>query len=166
MRELNEFQRIRKQQIELENQFSMNRIQTNSLNEINNKVGENQINTQRSNNNYNENNNNNTNLNVSLFPQATLLDLDAFACDDNLFDWHFTIRGLDESDYEGGLYHGRIILPPSYPHKPPDIMLLTENGRFELNTKICLSITSYHEQQVSGEKVPTTLERKSVSIHY
>lgn len=27
-----------------------------------------------------------------------------------------------------------------------DIMLMTPNGRFELNKKICLSITGYHDE--------------------
>ena len=44
---------------------------------------------------------------------------------DNLFEWHFTLRGPDESDFVGGVYHGRIILPPEYPMKPPSIILLT-----------------------------------------
>lgn len=45
--------------------------------------------------------------------------------DDNLFEWHFTVRGPSDSDFEGGVYHGRISLPPEYPLKPPSIMLLT-----------------------------------------
>ena len=66
--------------------------------------------------------------------------------DDNLFEWHFTFRGPDGSEYEGGFYHGRITLPPEYPMKPPSIMLLNPNGRFELNKKICLSISGYHPE--------------------
>lgn len=30
--------------------------------------------------------------------------------------------------------------------RPPDVVLLTPNGRFELNKKICLTITGYHEE--------------------
>ena len=44
---------------------------------------------------------------------------------DNLFEWHFTIRGPADSEFDGGVYHGRIILPPEYPMKPPSIILLT-----------------------------------------
>ena len=44
---------------------------------------------------------------------------------DNLFEWHFSVRGPPDSDFAGGRYHGRIILPPEYPMKPPSIMLLT-----------------------------------------
>ena len=66
--------------------------------------------------------------------------------DDNLFEWHFTFRGSVDTEFEGGFYHGRIILPPEYPMKPPSIMLLNPNGRFELHKKICLSISGYHPE--------------------
>eukprot|EP00731_Ephydatia_muelleri_P032026 Em0023g533a len=66
--------------------------------------------------------------------------------EDNLFEWHFTIIGSKGTDYEGGRYHGRIILPTEYPMKPPSIILLTPNGRFELHQKICLSASSYHPE--------------------
>ena len=65
---------------------------------------------------------------------------------DNLFEWHFTIRGPKDSDYEGGLYHGKIKLPDEYPFKAPDLIFLTKNGRFETGKNICLSITSYHNE--------------------
>ncbi|XP_071800896.1 uncharacterized protein [Asterias amurensis] len=66
--------------------------------------------------------------------------------EDNLFEWHFTVRGPPDSDFQGGVYHGRITLPPDYPMKPPSIMLLTPTGRFEVNTKICLSISGHHPE--------------------
>ena len=66
--------------------------------------------------------------------------------EDNLFEWHFTVQGPADSDFESGRYHGRIILPPEYPMKPPSIMLLTPNGRFELNKKICLSMSAHHPE--------------------
>jgi ubiquitin-conjugating enzyme E2 J1 len=59
---------------------------------------------------------------------------------------HFTIRGADGTDFEGGIYHGRILLPPEYPFKPPHIILLTPSGRFETNTKVCLSFSAYHPE--------------------
>ena len=64
----------------------------------------------------------------------------------NCFEWHFTIRGGAGTDFEGGIYHGRILLPTDYPFKPPNIIFLTKNGRFEIGTKICLSISAYHEE--------------------
>lgn len=47
--------------------------------------------------------------------------------EDNIFEWHFTIRGPSDTDFDGGIYHGRILLPHEYPMKPPSIILLTVN---------------------------------------
>jgi len=66
--------------------------------------------------------------------------------EDNLFEWHFTVRGPPDSPFQGGFYHGRIILPTEYPMKPPSIIMLTPNGRFEINKKICLSISGHHPE--------------------
>ena len=66
--------------------------------------------------------------------------------EDNLFEWHFSVRGQSGTSFEGGIYHGRIIFPPEYPLKPPSVILLTPNGRFEVNRKICLSISSHHPE--------------------
>ena len=66
--------------------------------------------------------------------------------ENDMFEWHFTIRGAEGTDFEGGIYHGRILLPPDYPFKPPHIMFLTPSGRFETNTKICLSFSAYHPE--------------------
>nr|CAG8564827.1 3348_t:CDS:2 [Entrophospora candida] len=78
--------------------------------------------------------------------QDTCSDYTAQPLEDNLFEWHFVIRGPDSTEFEGGRYHGRILLPSEYPFKPPNLMLMTQNGRFELNKKICLSITGYHPE--------------------
>jgi ubiquitin-conjugating enzyme E2 J1 len=37
-------------------------------------------------------------------------------------------------------------LPPEYPFKPPHIMFLTPSGRFETNTKVCLSFSAFHPE--------------------
>ncbi|KAF8638519.1 hypothetical protein AX16_010501 [Volvariella volvacea WC 439] len=73
-------------------------------------------------------------------------DYSAAPLEDDIFEWHCTIRGPAGTEYEGGLYHFRILLPAEYPFRPPSIMMLTPNGRFELNTKICISFTNYHEE--------------------
>lgn len=70
----------------------------------------------------------------------------AHPIEDNLFEWHFTVRGPTGTEFEGGVYHGRILLPADYPMKPPNIILLTPNGRFETNKKICLSISGHHPE--------------------
>lgn len=68
----------------------------------------------------------------------------ASPCNDDLFLWHFTIKGQKGTPFEGGIYHGKIVFPARYPLAPPDIYFFTPNGRFETNTKICFSITSFH----------------------
>jgi ubiquitin-conjugating enzyme E2 J2 len=64
----------------------------------------------------------------------------------NLLEWHFVLEGAKGTDFEGGLYHGKLVFPPNYPFKPPSISMLTPNGRFAVNTKLCLSITDYHPE--------------------
>ena len=54
----------------------------------------------------------------------------AYPLEDNLFEWHFTIQGPPSTDFEGGIYHCRILLPPEYPMKPPNIILLTVSSTF------------------------------------
>ncbi|KAJ1909133.1 Ubiquitin-conjugating enzyme E2 J1 [Tieghemiomyces parasiticus] len=71
---------------------------------------------------------------------------EAAPLEDNLFEWHFTLRGQAGTDFEGGKYHGRIQLPVEYPFKPPSVIFLTPNGRFQLHKKICLSMTQYHPE--------------------
>ncbi|KAI0933907.1 hypothetical protein AcV5_005925 [Taiwanofungus camphoratus] len=73
-------------------------------------------------------------------------DYTAAPLEDDIFEWHCTLRGPPGTEFEGGLYHFRILLPTEYPFRPPSIMMLTPNGRFELNTKICISFTNYHEE--------------------
>ena len=59
---------------------------------------------------------------------------------DNLFEWHFTIRGPEGTEFEGGFYHGRIVLPSEYPMKPPSIILMTVScgGSYTLLILYCL----------------------------
>mmetsp|Transcript_22990 Transcript_22990/g.45870 ORF Transcript_22990/g.45870 Transcript_22990/m.45870 type:complete len:349 (+) Transcript_22990:246-1292(+) len=70
----------------------------------------------------------------------------AVPLEDDMFVWHFTIKGPQDTEFEGGVYHGLILLPPTYPLSPPNIMFTSPSGRFETNTKICLSISAYHPE--------------------
>ena len=49
---------------------------------------------------------------------------------DNIYNWHFTIQGPENTEFHEGLYHGQILLPYEYPFKPPDIIFMNKNGRF------------------------------------
>ena len=73
-------------------------------------------------------------------------DYAAAPLETDLFEWHFTLRGPPGSPYADGLYHGRIVLPPTYPLRPPSFRFLTPSGRFETNREICLSISGHHEE--------------------
>lgn len=74
------------------------------------------------------------------------LEFVAEALEDNIFEWHFVIRGPPDTEFEGGIYHGRILLPTEYPFKPPSFVMLTPSGRFEVGKKICLSISERHPE--------------------
>ncbi|KAI0552095.1 ubiquitin-conjugating enzyme/RWD-like protein [Xylaria curta] len=80
-------------------------------------------------------------LSNSPSPEYTAAPLDS-----DLFEWHFTLRGPPKSAFAEGIYHGRIVLPPTYPLSPPSFRFTTPSGRFEPNREICLSISGHHEE--------------------
>jgi ubiquitin-conjugating enzyme E2 J1 len=73
-------------------------------------------------------------------------DYTAMPLESDLFEWHFTLRGPPNSAFAEGIYHGRIVLPPTYPLRPPSFRFTTPSGRFEANREICLSISGHHEE--------------------
>jgi ubiquitin-conjugating enzyme E2 J1 len=73
-------------------------------------------------------------------------DFMSLPLEEDIFEWQFAILGPRGTEFEGGIYHGRIQLPAEYPFKPPSFMMLTPSGRFETQTKICLSISNYHPE--------------------
>ncbi|KAG0682408.1 Ubiquitin-conjugating enzyme E2 6 [Pichia californica] len=64
----------------------------------------------------------------------------------NILDWHYIITGPPGTPYENGQYHGRITFPSDYPFKPPRIKMCTPSGRFEINQRLCLSMSDFHEE--------------------
>jgi len=78
--------------------------------------------------------------------QSPSPDYVATPLETDLFEWHFTLRGPPNSAYAEGIYHGRIVLPPTYPLRPPSFRFTTPSGRFEANREICLSISGHHEE--------------------
>jgi ubiquitin-protein ligase len=67
----------------------------------------------------------------------------------SLYEWHFSFSGLPGSDYEGGVYHGRFLVPSNYPAAAPRVQMLTPNGRFATWRDICLSASSFHQESWS-----------------
>ena len=55
--------------------------------------------------------------------------------------WHYRIHLCPCS---GGFYHGKLVFPKDYPFRPPRIIMITPNGRFQTNTRLCLSISDFH----------------------
>nr|QBH73223.1 ubiquitin-conjugating enzyme E2 j2 [Encarsia formosa] len=62
----------------------------------------------------------------------------------NILEWHYVIRGPENTPYEGGFYHGKLVFPRDFPFQPPSIYMATPSGRFKINTKLCLSISDFH----------------------
>lgn len=62
----------------------------------------------------------------------------------NILEWHYVVCGPENTPYEGGYYHGKLVFPRDFPFKPPAIYMITPNGRFRTNKKLCLSISDFH----------------------
>lgn len=68
---------------------------------------------------------------------------------ENVSTWYFIIHGLIDTDYENGIYLGKVLLPAKYPFSPPDFIFLTDSGRFQINQKLCTSFTGFHQDLYS-----------------
>jgi len=62
----------------------------------------------------------------------------------NILEWHYVVTGPENTPYEGGIYHGKLVFPRDFPFKPPSIYMITPSGRFKTNTRLCLSISDFH----------------------
>lgn len=62
----------------------------------------------------------------------------------NILEWHYIITGPPDTPYHDGQYYGTLNFPPDYPFKPPSIKMSTPSGRFQCNTRLCLSISDFH----------------------
>jgi ubiquitin-conjugating enzyme E2 G1 len=73
----------------------------------------------------------------------------------NIFDWDFVMIGPDDTLYEGGTFNGKIIFPPSYPHKPPQVKFTSKivHPNIYLNGKVCISILHEGVDQYGYEDV-------------
>ncbi|GKZ00403.1 hypothetical protein MPSEU_000993300 [Mayamaea pseudoterrestris] len=63
--------------------------------------------------------------------------------------WFYALCGPSETPFEKGIYVGKLKFPSDYPMKAPDIYMLTPSGRFDINKKLCLSMSSFHPESWS-----------------
>lgn len=66
---------------------------------------------------------------------------------DDILTWYFVFKGAEKTDYEVGYFMGKIVMSPHYPFKPPSIFMLTPNGRFKTDTRLCLSFSDFHPEE-------------------
>jgi len=64
----------------------------------------------------------------------------------NLLEWHLLMQGPWDTPFEGGWYIAKIRFPEQYPFKPPDLYMMTPNGRFAMGVKLCMSMSSFHPE--------------------
>lgn len=65
--------------------------------------------------------------------------------EENILLWNYVFV-IDREPYKGGYYHGIIEFDKEYPMKPPEIKMFTPNGRFEIDKRLCLSMSDYHPE--------------------
>lgn len=70
--------------------------------------------------------------------------IDAEPLPANILEWHYIVTGPEKTPFEGGIYHGKLLFPREFPFRPPSIFMITPNGRFKCNTRLCLSISDFH----------------------
>lgn len=75
----------------------------------------------------------------------------------NIFEWYYVLEGPPGTPYYRGMYLGMLKFPKEYPFKPPTIMMLTPNGRFQTNTRLCLSISDFHPESWNPAWTVTTI---------
>lgn len=64
----------------------------------------------------------------------------------DILEWHYVLEGSKNTPFEGGVYHGKVKFPPEYPYKPPGISMITPNGRFATQKRICMSMSDFHPE--------------------
>ena len=71
--------------------------------------------------------------------------IDAHPSANDTFTWYYCLTP-SQAPFEGGCYLGKLVYPPEYPMKPPEVYMLTPNGRLVQNKPICLSMSSFHPE--------------------
>jgi ubiquitin-protein ligase len=91
-------------------------------------------------------------------------NVDVYVDENDMANFFFLIHGEKKSSYEGGQYIGRLLYPNDYPKRPPDYIMMTPSGRFQIGTKICLTNSGYHKNEWSPEWTISGVLRAFLSI--
>jgi ubiquitin-conjugating enzyme E2 J2 len=84
---------------------------------------------------------------LTLLQQTSQPNFIARPCESDMLTWHYVVFDLPaDTAYSGGQYHGKLVFPREYPLKPPAIYMITPSGRFEVNKRLCLSMSDYHPE--------------------
>jgi len=107
------------------------------------------------------------NADFKKFNEAEKENMYIYPNPENVLEIYFLIIGHPGSPYENGHYIGKLVHNPEYPIKAPDYYMLTPSGRFDINKKICLTNSSYHQADwVAGAwNLVTMLEGLSSVFH-
>lgn len=63
--------------------------------------------------------------------------------------WYILLSGFSGNDdeFKGGEYLCRMFAPEKFPFEPPQFYLMTENGVYGVDKKVCINIGEYHKDQ-------------------
>jgi len=101
---------------------------------------------------------------LKLLAREPIIDLDTYPDEQNILKWYFIVKGPSQvnvkgfdgivkmstnSPYRDGYYMGIIEHDPQYPQKAPSYKMLTPSGRFDIDQKICLTNSGYHQSDWS-----------------
>jgi len=72
-----------------------------------------------------------------------------WAISENINVWYVLLHNItgDEGEYVSGEYLCKLVLPADFPHHPPEFYLMTPNGTYECNKKVCIHIGEFHANQ-------------------
>ena len=87
------------------------------------------------------------NRDMRLITEDPIPEIDVELNEDDILEWHFAIHGKEGTPYQGGVYHGRLVFPPTFQFGPPKILFLTPNGRFRVNERISFSLSDFHPEE-------------------
>ncbi len=66
---------------------------------------------------------------------------------DAMTTWYIMLHGFegDSGEFMGGEYLCKIIVPAEFPRDPPEFYMMTPNGVYECDGKVCIGIGEFHK---------------------